>query len=829
VTSDSTDTSVVVIGGGQAGLSVSYYLKRLGLDPGNEFVVLDRGPGTGGAWQFRWDALRIGSAHRINDLPGMDEIGVSFSTADRTLPAKDVVADYYAQYEEHYGFQIVRSAAVSRVENAGDRMLVTFSGEQGDEVVSTDIVINATGTWGSPFIPWYPGRDSFAGRHVHTAEYRDAAEFAGQKVVVVGGGTSAIGFLLELESVAESTTWVSRRPIEFLEDGELNLEARVEAVAAQDEAARAGRALPSIVSGTGVPRTRRIQAGIDRGLLTARPMFASIEPGGVRWSNGSFQEADAIIWSTGFRPELRHLAPLKLREREGGIIVAGGSSWKEPRIFFAGYGPQASTIGANRAGRSIARQAVATLSRLKRVEREERDAREEQQRLEERMRQNAVDSEAARAAAFVAAAEAERAAAVAAASVIPALVEPPERYAAPVYSAAAESDDPTEPESAPQNEPESDTVAIDVIEPSSETGETETETASEVETEAEPAAEPESESEPESEFDIAPGWPFAELEDPAEPVESAPGNSGVDAHLPWIAPADLPSDSSTATVWPLATGYPVPAPAPTEAAESEHAATEPEIDPEAQGAELTPDDTEVLAHLPELGDEQLVVDDDPESLSMAELLEHINAPEGIAMPESSVESDYAPSPEWEVVAPAEFAPVPAPHDLAPEASAHEPSDPETRDAPPEPVSAASHVIEAPHWFTDDHAPSFFDEAPSSADASGNNDDQVPAHSSAERPATEPEVPHFRSSFSPPEVDFAPFAGTLPVPQVDERPAPSATEPEEPHFRSSFSPPEADLPSFFDTLFMPPAPAADDANDADGDTNELPDNPRTPRH
>ena len=282
MTSDSTDTSVVVIGGGQAGLSVSYYLKRLGLDPGNEFVVLDRGPGPGGAWQFRWDALRIGSAHRINDLPGMDALGLSFETADRTLPAKEVVADYYEQYERFYGFQVVRSAAVSRVENAGDRMVVTFSDDQGEQTVTTDVVINATGTWGSPFIPWYPGRDSFAGRHVHTAEYVDAADYAGKSVVVVGGGTSAIGFLLELEPHAAETTWVSRRPIEFLEDGELNLEARASAVAMQDEAARAGRALPSIVSGTGVPRTRRIQAGIDRGVLTARPMFSAIEPGGVR-------------------------------------------------------------------------------------------------------------------------------------------------------------------------------------------------------------------------------------------------------------------------------------------------------------------------------------------------------------------------------------------------------------------------------------------------------------------------------------------------------------------------------------------------------------------
>ena len=358
---------------GQAGLSVSYYLQRLGLEAGNDFVVLDRGPGTGGAWQQRWEALRIGSAHRINDLPGMEAIGLSFETAGRTLPAKEVVAEYYAAYEEHYKFQIIRPANVSRVENRGANLVVTFSGEAGVREVSTDILINATGTWGSPFIPWYPGLRSFAGRHVHTTEYVDAAEFAGQNAVVVGGGTSAIGFLLELENIAAGLTWVSRRPIEFLEDGELNLEARASAVQKQDEAARAGRALPSIVSGTGVPRTRRIQAGIERGVLHARPMFASIEPDGVRWANGAFQKADVIIWSTGFRPELRHLAPLKLREKEGGVVIAQGAAWKDPRIFFAGYGPQASTIGANRAGRFIARQAIASLSKLKREQRAEID------------------------------------------------------------------------------------------------------------------------------------------------------------------------------------------------------------------------------------------------------------------------------------------------------------------------------------------------------------------------------------------------------------------------------------------------------------------------
>jgi hypothetical protein len=354
----------VVIGAGQAGLSVSFYLRRLGLEPGSDFVVLDRGPGTGGAWQHRWEALRIRSAHHINDLPGMDELGISFDTADRTQPAKDVVADYYARYEEHYELRVRRPVDVKRVFNRGTELVVGFEAGGGIGALETDVVVNATGTWGSPFIPWYPGFNDFAGRHVHTTNYESAAAFAGQNVVVVGGGTSAIGFLLELEGSAESLTWVSRRPIEFLDEGELNMEAGAAAVAAQDEAARSGRALPSIVSGTGVPRTRRIQAGIERGTLVAKPMFTSIEPRGVRWSDGTFQPADAIVWSTGFRPELRHLAPLKLREKEGGISVGGGSSWKDGRIFFAGYGPQASTIGANRAGRAIARQVVALLSNL---------------------------------------------------------------------------------------------------------------------------------------------------------------------------------------------------------------------------------------------------------------------------------------------------------------------------------------------------------------------------------------------------------------------------------------------------------------------------------
>ena len=382
---------VVVIGAGQAGLSVAYYLRRFELVADEDFVMLDRAPGPGGAWQHRWSSLRLGTAHRVNDLPGMGEIGLSFDTADRNLPAKEVVAEYYGRFEEHFDLRVRRPMNVRSVVNDGVDLRVdyedltpqpmedlkakgffgrrrrTFEEPAASPAprhrITTQFLVNATGTWGSPFVPYYPGMADFAGRHVHTSDYSDVEDFRDRHVVVVGGGTSAIGFMLELEDVAGGLTWVSRRPIDWLDRQELDLEGASAAVALQDEAARSGRALPSIVSGTGVPRSRRIAAGIERGLLVARPMFDRIEADRVLWDGheGGMARADAIIWATGFRPELRHLSPLKLREKTGGVTVGQGAAWNDPRVFLAGYGPQASTVGANRAGRMIARQIMAML------------------------------------------------------------------------------------------------------------------------------------------------------------------------------------------------------------------------------------------------------------------------------------------------------------------------------------------------------------------------------------------------------------------------------------------------------------------------------------
>ena len=86
-------------------------------------------------------------------------------------------------------------------------------------------------------------------------------------------------------------------------------------------------------------------------------MFTAIEPDGVRRADGTVVRADVILWATGFRAALDHLAPLHLRTAGGGIVMDGTQVAAEPRVHLVGYGPSSSTIGANRAGRA----AVASL------------------------------------------------------------------------------------------------------------------------------------------------------------------------------------------------------------------------------------------------------------------------------------------------------------------------------------------------------------------------------------------------------------------------------------------------------------------------------------
>ncbi|MET7766371.1 NAD(P)-binding domain-containing protein [Streptomyces sp. NPDC005393] len=348
---DIAEVDVVVVGAGQAGLSGAYHLRRAGYEPGTGFVVLDHSPRPGGAWQYRWPSLTYGKVHGMYDLPGM-RLGEAEAEAAPERPSSEVIGAYFARYERAFDLRVARPVHVTAVrEGDGGRLLV----ESSAGVWSARALINATGTWDRPFWPRYPGQETFRGRQLHTSRYPGPEAFAGRRVVVVGGGTSGVQHLLEIAEVAAETTWVTRRPPVFREGPFGEGQGRA-AVALVEQRVRRGLPPQSVVSVTGLPMTEAMRRAREQGVLDRLPMFDRITPSGVTWADGRTVAADTILWATGFRAAIDHLAPLRLREPGGGIAVEGTRAVRDPRIHLVGYGTSASTVGANRAGRAAVRE-----------------------------------------------------------------------------------------------------------------------------------------------------------------------------------------------------------------------------------------------------------------------------------------------------------------------------------------------------------------------------------------------------------------------------------------------------------------------------------------
>lgn len=336
----------IVVGAGQAGLSASHHLRRLGVD----HLVLDADDAPGGAWQHRWDSLTMADVHGVADLPGAPAPGRSEERANVVLPA------WFARYEAEQDLPVLRPVRVDRVTSEGELLVV----HAGDRSWRTRTIVNATGTWSRPFVPSYPGAATFRGEQLHTVDYPGPEHCRGKRVLVVGGGASAVQFLGELAPITD-TLWVTRREPVWRAD--FDPDAGRHAIQLVEERVRRGLPPASVVSVTGLGLRPQEQEAARLGVYDdRRPIFERIEPDGVRWADGSFERVDVILWATGFRPAVSHLAPLRLRTPAGGIRLASSTrdvqtattAVDDPRVQLVGYGPSASTIGGNRAGRAAA-------------------------------------------------------------------------------------------------------------------------------------------------------------------------------------------------------------------------------------------------------------------------------------------------------------------------------------------------------------------------------------------------------------------------------------------------------------------------------------------
>ena len=346
---------VIVVGGGQAGLALGYYLRRTDLD----WVIIDDQSGPGGAWTRTWDSLELFSPARWSSLPGWMMEG----TEDE-YPTRDQALAYFAAYEERYHLDVVRPVRVDGVqrlaEGAHHFSLHTSRGE-----LRSKALVSATGTWRNPVTPTLPNRQSFRGVQLHSADYRNALPFVGKRVAIVGGGNSAAQILAEVSRVAD-VLWCTLEPPAFLPD-DVDGRYLFDQATIRYRAKKEGRPVPPSLSLGDIVMVASVREARDRGVLVSEPMFAALSPEGAVWDDGREERLDAVIWATGFRAALGHLDELGVIGEDGRIRTNGTRSAAEPRLWLVGYGgwtgfASATVIGVGRTARQTVDEVVADLS-----------------------------------------------------------------------------------------------------------------------------------------------------------------------------------------------------------------------------------------------------------------------------------------------------------------------------------------------------------------------------------------------------------------------------------------------------------------------------------
>ncbi|HEX8597726.1 MAG TPA: ArsO family NAD(P)H-dependent flavin-containing monooxygenase [Chloroflexia bacterium] len=337
---------VVVIGGGQAGLSVGYYLRRSGLS----YVILDAQAEPGGAWLHGWHSLTLFSPARWSSLPGWIMPGGASE-----YPGREAVLAYMSEYEQRYGLPIARPVRVTSVRAWSDSLeAVSDSG-----IWHGQAVVSATGTWEQPYIPPYPGRELFGGLQLHSAHYISSEPFNGKRVLVIGGGNSGAQILAEL-SLGSHATWVTRRPPQFMPDhvdGRYLFDLATRKYMAEQRGD--SESLREVVTNNlgNIVMVPPVKKARERGVLHSVEPFTRFTETGVMWRDGRAEQIDGVIWCTGFKSALDHLDPLGVVEPEGQIEVVGTRSVKQPRLWLVGYGDwtgyaSATLIGVGRTARS---------------------------------------------------------------------------------------------------------------------------------------------------------------------------------------------------------------------------------------------------------------------------------------------------------------------------------------------------------------------------------------------------------------------------------------------------------------------------------------------
>jgi putative flavoprotein involved in K+ transport len=319
----------IIIGGGQAGLSVGYHLARRGLP----FVILEANQRIGDSWRKRWDSLRLFTPARYDGIPGM-----RFPAPPNTFPTKDEMADYLEAYAARFRLPVRTGVRVDSLSRDGGRYVVTA----GERQFEAEHVVVAMASYQSPRVPAFAHELDPAIVQLHSGEYRNLRQLREGGVLIVGAGNSGSEIALETARGGHRT-WMAGRDtghVPFRINGlsgrlllpfvfrvlfhrVLTVDTPIGRKARPKIISRGGpliRVKPKDLAGAGVERVPRV-AGVKHGL----PVL----------EDGRALDVANVIWCTGFHPGFSWINLPAFRD-DGEPIQERGVVANEPGLYFVG-------------------------------------------------------------------------------------------------------------------------------------------------------------------------------------------------------------------------------------------------------------------------------------------------------------------------------------------------------------------------------------------------------------------------------------------------------------------------------------------------------------
>jgi putative flavoprotein involved in K+ transport len=321
----------IVIGAGQAGLATAYYLQKEGLD----YLVLEGSNQTSGSWMKYYDSLTLFSPAGYSSLPGS-----KFPGNPNRYPTKEEVISYLNQYAKQCNFNVQTGEKVSQITKQESIFEIVT---ENANVFYSKTVICATGSFAFPNMPSIEGSNRFNGKIIHSSQYNNVEEYMNQKVVVVGGGNSAIQIAYELAQVS-NVTIATRNPISFVPQRILGKDIHFWLKVSGIDKYSYGQ---KFSMNTSVIDTGKYKQAILKGNPVSKVMFNRFTEEGVVWSDGREEIVDSVIYATGYHPNITYLTSLiGAIDPKGNPLQNKGVSLTIDGLFYVGLSGQRSFSSA---------------------------------------------------------------------------------------------------------------------------------------------------------------------------------------------------------------------------------------------------------------------------------------------------------------------------------------------------------------------------------------------------------------------------------------------------------------------------------------------------